>query len=288
MEKELQINTICVLSLSIRSYAKDLLVKHITVLFAFYFAGRVRLWELLGEHWCCWHKIPKEGVCVSRCLFLPLFLFFCVHFFPYTIWKQKEKATKPLSGWLYWCIWSHFYLRRDTTVRSSMDVCTLKIEKKSELWKRSDQQLWGLKACIHSVNWTQALTVCPPSLPSSLPLSPLLRCSSSLLEKSLQVRICTRSVPLSKSSPTGALVPCGWEDVKIYLEGNNLKEFDLEGHGFSVTARPELFWTSRGWYFTMHPKPPSLNTFRILLPYPSPVHTTWRCFSFTYGGILNS
>lgn len=52
-----------------------------------------------------------------------------------------------------------------------MDVCTIKIEKKSELWKRSDQQLWGLKACIHSVNWTQALTVCPPSLPYSLPSS---------------------------------------------------------------------------------------------------------------------
>lgn len=117
-----------------------------------------------------------------------------------------------------------------------------------------------------------------------LPLFTPLRCSSSFLEKNLQVRICARLVfAFLEEQPNRELVSCGWEDMEICLEGNNLREFDQAEYGLGVTVYLNFPGQAGagGLYFSMDPKLPALNLSKILLlPYGGE--------NLTYGAMPNS
>lgn len=132
-----------------RSFSKTLIL---TLLFALEFS-EVRLWKLLQQHWCCWQEIPKEEVWILSYLFLPIHNFFPIHNL-----KTNEKANKAYFWLTILVQLIPFYLRREITIWYSMDMCILKIEK-SDMWKRSDWQLWEWKACTNSANWTWTITV---------------------------------------------------------------------------------------------------------------------------------
>lgn len=146
------------------------------------------------------------------------------------MWKQMKRVTKSISGWLYW--WMHlitFYLRRDTTIWSIMDMCILKIEKKSSVKKI---RLTALGAegfySFSQLNTSYDGTV--------LPLVSPLRCSSSQRNAYRLGFVPDQCLASLRRSPKRGLVSCVWEDVEICLVGNNQREFDKAEHGFGVTA----------------------------------------------------
>ena len=239
----MQINTLCVYLRSKTSHVKDLLVKNF-----FWLCCLLSTFQKESDYETYFWNIgvadrrskKKESELSAIC---PC-LYFCfsgrIIFHIHNL-KSNGKDNKV-------CLWlillMHlipFYLKRDATTWSSMDMCILKTEKK---WSVKKIRLTALGTeglySFSQLNMSCNCAVFPRFSP--------LRCSSSLLENSLQVRICARLVlGFSEEQPKRGLVSCGWEDVEICLERKDLRTFDQAEHRFGITACPKLLWTSRGW-----------------------------------------
>lgn len=146
-------------------------------------------------------------------------------------------------------------------------MCILKAGK-SGLWKKIRLTALGTQG-LYSFSQRDISCNC-----AVLPLSIPVRCSS-LLETSLQVGICARrALGFSEEQPDRVPESCGWEDVEICLEGNNLRVSGQAEHGLGVPAWPELLWTSRRWGLVLQwgSQATITESLQNHLP-PSPHHT---------------